>query len=202
MALTEKPTALASPVLTTERLVLRLASERDSEAIVQYYRENREFLAPFEPLRPPGFYTTRFWELQACRSHEDYRAGLAVRFFLFRREEPGTISGYVSLTGITRGPAEFCFMGYNLAEHEQGRGLMSEALREIIHFTFAELSLHRVMANYMPHNRRSGRLLRRLGFQVEGYARDYLMINGQWEDHVLTSLTNTEWHGGEGRQGE
>ncbi|MCB2154637.1 GNAT family N-acetyltransferase [bacterium] len=187
------------PVLTTERLVLRLANERDAEAIVAYYRDNREFLAPYEPLRPPGFYTKRFWELQARRSHEDFRAGVAVRLFLFRRDDPGAISGYISLTGITRGPAQFCFMGYNLAEHEQGKGLMSEALREVIHMAFADLSLHRIQANYMPHNQRSGRLLRRLGFTVEGYARDYLMIHGRWEDHVLTSLTNENWHGGEGR---
>ena len=46
------------------------------------------------------------------------------------------------------------------------------------------------MANYIPHNERSGRLLRRLGFMVEGYARDYLFINGAWRDHILTALTN------------
>lgn len=46
------------------------------------------------------------------------------------------------------------------------------------------------MANYVPTNERSGRLLRRLGFTVEGYARDYLFIDGAWRDHVLTSLTN------------
>lgn len=32
-----------------------------------------------------------------------------------------------------------------------------------------------------------------LGFKVEGYAYDYLLINGRWEDHVLTSLTNPAW---------
>lgn len=42
----------------------------------------------------------------------------------------------------------------------------------------------------MPANRRSGALLARLGFEQEGYARDYLMINGRWEDHVLTALLN------------
>jgi ribosomal-protein-alanine N-acetyltransferase len=46
------------------------------------------------------------------------------------------------------------------------------------------------MANYIPTNERSGLLLKRLGFAVEGYARDYLLINGQWRDHVLTALTN------------
>ncbi len=46
---------------------------------------------------------------------------------------------------------------------------------------------------YLPHNQRSGKLLKRLGFVAEGYARDYLMINGQWEDRILTSLINPNW---------
>ena len=45
----------------------------------------------------------------------------------------------------------------------------------------------------MPHILSSGNLLKRLGFVVEGYARDYLMINNQWQDHVLTSLINSQW---------
>jgi ribosomal-protein-alanine N-acetyltransferase len=55
---------------------------------------------------------------------------------------------------------------------------------------FAEQKLHRIGANYMPHNARSGRLLAGLGFRIEGYARDYLYIDGAWRDHVLTSLVN------------
>ncbi|KTA85439.1 hypothetical protein [Aeromonas salmonicida] len=36
----------------------------------------------------------------------------------------------------------------------------------------------------------SAALLEHLGFEREGYARDYLMINGRWEDHILTALLN------------
>ncbi|MCA2465422.1 30S ribosomal protein S5 alanine N-acetyltransferase, partial [Vibrio alginolyticus] len=32
-----------------------------------------------------------------------------------------------------------------------------------------------------------------VGFSKEGYAKDYLLINGEWQDHVLTSLTNPHW---------
>ena len=56
--------------------------------------------------------------------------------------------------------------------------------------------IHRIMANYMPHNQRSGGLLARLGFEKEGYAKDYLLIDGQWRDHVLTALTTREWSAG------
>ena len=53
--------------------------------------------------------------------------------------------------------------------------------------------MHRIMANCMPHNHRSGALLTRLGFEPEGYAKDYLLIDGQWQDHILTALTHKEW---------
>lgn len=47
--------------------------------------------------------------------------------------------------------------------------------------------LHRVMVNYRLENIRSRILLKRLSFDKEGYARDYLMILGKWRDHILAS---------------
>ena len=70
---------------------------------------------------------------------------------------------------------------------------MTEALSAAIDFMFTERNIHRVMANYIPVNEKSGKVLRRLGFTVEGYARDYLYLDGQWKDHILTSLTNEDW---------
>ncbi len=61
--------------------------------------------------------------------------------------------------------------------------LTEPAVREVM----ARHRLHRVMATHLPENLRSARLLRRLGFAVEGYARDFLQINGRWRDTVLLS---------------
>ena len=72
------------------------------------------------------------------------------------------------------------------------KGLMAEALERALRHVFEELELHRVEANYQPTNERSGRLLRRLGFVVEGYSRDYLFIDGAWRDHVRTALTRPD----------
>ena len=54
--------------------------------------------------------------------------------------------------------------------------------------------MHRIIAAYLPHNQRSGRLLERFDLVVEGYARDYLRIDGEWQDHILTSLINHNWN--------
>ena len=65
---------------------------------------------------------------------------------------------------------------------------MSEIVQASIKYMQNEFKLHRIMANYLPYNHRSAKLLKRLGFEKEGYAKDYLKINGQWQDHVLNAL--------------
>lgn len=180
------------PTLRTGDLVVRLADETDADAIAGYYVANRRHLAPWEPARPAGFFTVPFWRVQASRNMDDYSRGIAVRFFVMR-ERPHEVVGYISLTNITRGAAHFCFLGYSLAEKEQGKGVMTIAIREVIAWAFRDLNLHRIMANHMPRNERSARLLARLGFVREGFAKDYLLIDGRWEDHVMTALVNPGW---------
>jgi ribosomal-protein-alanine N-acetyltransferase len=98
------------------------------------------------------------------------------------------VVGTVSFTNIRRGPLQACELGYGLDFRYQGRGLMTEALRAACTYAFNAMGLHRIQANHLPENLRSAAVLRRLGFVVEGYARDYLLINGHWRDHVLTAL--------------
>jgi ribosomal-protein-alanine N-acetyltransferase len=126
-------------------------------------------------------------------AREDFERGRSLKLVMFDINEPdGPVIGECNFTNFIRGPFQACFLGYKIDYRLEGRGLMREALTAAIAFTFDVLRLHRIMANYLPVNERSGRLLRRLGFVVEGYARDYLLIDGEWRDHVLTSLTNTK----------
>jgi [ribosomal protein S5]-alanine N-acetyltransferase len=183
-----------SPVrIVTDRLVLRIGTPADVPAIVRYFQRNRDFLTPFEPRRRPEFYTDAHWARQVKTSLREFRDDRSLHLFLFDAAAPAQVVGSANFTQFVRGGFHACSLGYSLAEHAQGKGLMREALAAAIPFVFDELRLHRIQANYMPHNRRSGAVLRALGFVVEGYARDYLMIDGRWEDHVLTSLTNPAW---------
>jgi ribosomal-protein-alanine N-acetyltransferase len=122
---------------------------------------------------------------------KDHATGVALHLLLRLIADPSCdLVGTINLTQIARGPFQACYLGFGLDERAVGRGLMQEALEVTVAFAFQELALHRVMANHLPENLRSARVLRRLGFCVEGYARDYLYIAGAWRDHVLTSLTN------------
>ena len=67
---------------------------------------------------------------------------------------------------------------------------MTEFVEGAINYVFERLDLHRIMANYMPGNTRSARVLDKLGFNKEGFAKSYLKIAGEWQDHVLTAKIN------------
>jgi ribosomal-protein-alanine N-acetyltransferase len=92
-----------------------------------------------------------------------------------------------------RGAFQAAYLGYNISQDQQGKGLMTEALTAVIDYVFTEINLHRLMANYRPENLASARVLEKLNFTIEGFAKNYLMVDGQWCDHVLTSLTNPNW---------
>lgn len=181
------------PVLVTERLVVRLAGDEDVAAIVEFLLSNRDFLRPFEPARADTFFEPDFWTVQLRQNVVDHESGRALRMFLFPIAAPGVVIGSLNFTRIERGASHSCALGYSLARDAQGRGYMFEALTAGVDHIFHSRGLHRIEAAYMPHNRRSGALLRRLGFTVEGYARDYLQIDGRWEDHILASLTHPHW---------
>lgn len=182
-----------APALRTERLIVRLAEIDDVPAIVQFFTENRAHLAPSRPTMDPPFFTEGFWRAQVFAARAEFDADRSVRLFLFDAAEPGVVAGSVNFTNMVRGGAQLCALGYGLARTYEGKGLMTEALRTAIRYVFDDLNFHRIQANYVPRNERSGRLLRRLGFMVEGYARDFIMLNGVWEDHILTSLVNPDW---------
>jgi ribosomal-protein-alanine N-acetyltransferase len=162
--------------------------------MVEYVISNREHLAPWEPFRPDDYYTLDFWSDRFSSGNEEIASDRSLFLVLLNRMNPsGAIIGQIGLSNITRGAFQAAHLGYSLDQNAVGKGLMCEALTVVIEYVFEELNLHRVMANYSPRNERSGKLLRRLGFTVEGYARDYLRLAGTWEDHILTSLVNPSW---------
>jgi len=176
--------------IKSQRLTIRTPVKGDGVKYARYYQVNREFLQPFSPHFDSGMFSAAEWEASVPLIQQQFAAGSSIRFLLIEGEE---VIGVANLTQMARGPAYSATLGYTLSETHQGKGLMKEALAEIVRYVFETRNLHRIAANYMPRNERSGRLLRSLGFQVEGYARDFLLIDGKWEDHVLTSLTNPNW---------
>ena len=177
-------------MIETERLTIRTPEVADVPEIIRYYGENRDHLQPFSPTFAPDFLDETAWVEQVRVRSREFAAGESFRAFIYAKSAPERIAGNVNLTQVSRGAFQSCVIGYNLASDEQGMGYMTEAVSGTVAFAFGTWKLHRVAAGYMPHNSRSAAVLNRCGFKIEGHAPAYLLINGKWEDHVLTAITN------------
>ncbi|MDJ0920246.1 MAG: GNAT family N-acetyltransferase [Henriciella sp.] len=177
--------------IETRRTRLEVLGEHHAELMQQYYAENEAHLAPWEPLRPAGYHTAANWRFRGRQAEMDHAQGKSRRYVAILKST-GEIAAICNFTGITGPPMQACYLGYSVAKRFEGQGVMSEVVSAAVEHVFATLDLHRIMANYIPENARSGAMLARLGFQKEGLARSYLKIAGQWRDHVLTAKINPQ----------
>ncbi|MFG0885756.1 ribosomal protein S5-alanine N-acetyltransferase [Vibrio sp. CJQ_6] len=173
-------------------IILRTADFDDAARITHYFITNRDYLQPWEPKREEAFFSELGWQQRLIKLQELHKMALGF-YLLIIDAESDDMLGTISFSNISRFPFYACNVGYSLAEHAQGKHIMTRALKMACDYMFNEQKMHRVMASYMPHNTRSEAVLQRLGFVIEGHAKDYLLIDGQWQDHNLTALVNPNW---------
>ena len=90
-------------------------------------------------------------------------------------------------------PSDSAEIGYVLNPDYQGKGLATEAVREVLKFGFETLSLHRIEAKFMKENTRSQKLMERVGMQLEGFAREAMKIKGEYRTIGRCSILHREW---------
>jgi ribosomal-protein-alanine N-acetyltransferase len=181
--------------LVGKRTMLRSPERGDWQQWAQLRGESRTFLVPWEPTWSPDALTRAAYRRRLSRYALDWRVDQGYSFFLFRLED-GALVGGIGLSNVRRGVAETGSLGYWVGERYARQGYMSEGLRLMLAFVFQHLRLHRVEAATLPHNQASRGLLLKTGFREEGYAREYLCIDGRWQDHVLFGLLRDEWASG------
>jgi thioesterase domain-containing protein len=176
--------------LTTKNLILKTPSIEDFSSLKAFDSSNKAHLEKWESITD---LTDDDDQNRLINWRKECEQEKSARFFIFDKKNPNRIIGMCNLTQIFRGLFQACYLGYKIDHAYQGKGIMFEALQETVRFAFEDFKLHRIMANYMPTNIRSANLLSRLGFEVEGHAKKYLLINNKWEDHTLTSLSYEQW---------
>jgi [ribosomal protein S5]-alanine N-acetyltransferase len=186
----------ASPALRMEgdRVLLRPPERGDWELWSAVRGESRKFLAPWEPSWTSDALTRSAYRRRLQRYAIDWRTDQGYSFFIFRIED-GALVGGIGLSNVRRGVAETASLGYWVGERFARRGYMTQGLALALAFSFQRLKLHRVEAACLPHNAPSRGLLLKTGFREEGYAREYLCIDGRWQDHVLYAMLRDEWRG-------
>ena len=82
-------------------------------------------------------------------------------------------------------------LGYYLAEEYWGRGIMTEAIRQLCAIIFDTTDILRIYAEPFAYNTGSRRALEKAGFHYEGTMKNNAVKNGKILDMALYSLTCT-----------
>jgi ribosomal-protein-alanine N-acetyltransferase len=162
---------------------LRLIRIGDGAALARAYAANREHLEPWEPTRPPEFFTPSWQEQDVARGVDLAESARNARFVI--ESSDGVIYGRMNLNNIVRGAFQSADIGYWVDRSRQGRGLASRGVEALIEHSRHALRLHRLQAATLAHNGASQRVLAINGFRRIGAAPRYLRIAGEWQDHVL-----------------
>jgi ribosomal-protein-alanine N-acetyltransferase len=166
-------------------ITVRPLEPNDAPALVRLLVRNRDFLQPYEPVRPDSHYTVAGQLDRLARLTEDR---LADRGYSGAILDDGVLVGTVTLAPIIRGAAQSATVGYWVAAQLGGRGIATAAVRAMTRTAFTDLALHRVDSCTLVDNIASQRVLAKVGFAQVGHAPCYLHINGEWRDHLLFQL--------------
>jgi RimJ/RimL family protein N-acetyltransferase len=83
-------------------------------------------------------------------------------------------------------------LGYYIAEEYWGKGIMTEAIKQICECVFDKSDIIRIYAEPFAYNIASCRVLEKAGFQYEGTLRSNAVKNGKVIDMKMYSLLKTE----------
>ena len=172
------------PLIEGAGVFLRAPQSGDYAEWAALREASRAFLTPWEPTWPADDLTRSAFRRRMRRYAEDQRNDQAYAFFLFRSGDQVLVGG-LTLANLRRGVAQAGSLGYWIGAPYARRGYMTAAVAALIPYAFTTLRLHRLEAACIPTNAASISLLEKTGFEREGYAREYLCINGQWQDHLL-----------------
>jgi ribosomal-protein-alanine N-acetyltransferase len=166
----------------------RLVTLDDVSALAELLRLNREFLAPWEPVRADAYFTEGGQRAAVTALLERHEQGTCLPHVIV--DDTGAVVGRMTLNDIVRGAFQSGHLGYWVGAAHNGRGLATAAVGDLVRVAFEELRLHRIQAGTLLHNIGSQRVLERNGFVRFGMAPQYLNIAGRWRDHVLYQAVN------------
>jgi ribosomal-protein-alanine N-acetyltransferase len=170
----------AFPVLSTPRLRLRLVEPRDAAGLHACFG-NPEAM--------------QFWDFQPCETMAETER--VMRWLVKTTSPHDHLAWAVADKRRDNCLGMVCYhhrearnkrleLGYILAPAYQGRGFGTEAVRAVLEHCVGALGAHRVQALIDPENRRSIRLVERLGFRCEGGPlTDYWRVGDTYRSAML-----------------
>ncbi len=178
----------AFPVLESERLILREIVTADAEAI---FRIRGDYEVTKYNSGTPYDTVDQALDLIAAMAAA-YQDKAEIRWGITLKSDPHTVIGMCGFNYWNRRDARGS-VGYDVVRSQWGKGIMTEALREVLRFGFERMELNRIEADADARNAGSARVLMKLGFKREGIQREQFFEDGAFQDLVLFSLLHREF---------
>ena len=176
------------PILYTERLILRKMRLEDAEDLFEYASDPE--VAKYVIWEPHKSVEDSINFLNSVITRYDKKE--VSEWGLVHRENNKFIGtcGYV-LWVPAHSLAE---IAYALSREYWGKGLMTEAIKEVIRFGFEKMNLNRIYARCFVENIGSYKVLEKAGMKFEGILREQMFIKGRFQDMKIYSILRREYH--------
>jgi len=166
-----------------DKVYIQRVTYADSQELIEFNLQNKHYHHPWvSPFTDQTGFKNWF-----SRCLTAAVVGLVVKEELSRK-----VVGIININEIVAGALQSGFLGFYGSSKMAGQGLMREGLQLAVKFAFQELGLHRLEANIQPGNTASIELVRRVGFQKEGFSPKYLFIDGAWRDHERWAIIDNK----------
>lgn len=176
-----------------EHLEIRQRQPEDAEELFALTEANRLYLKQWLP-----------W-LDHCTCPDDTRRnilaslaeadrGVSLALCIWHDGRIVGVTGFNSIDKMNR----IGHIGYWLSEEYSGLGIMTRAVRALTDHGFATLGLNRITIAAAVENRKSRAVAERLGFRLEGIAREAEWLYDHFVDHALYAVIRSDWDVGAG----
>lgn len=177
------------PKLRTERLLLRPFTPQDAPNVQKLAGSKAIAVTTLHIPHPyPDGLAERWISTHAPRFRDGRGAIFAITL-----PEDGQAIGSIGLVIVP--DFQRAEMGYWLGQPYWGRGLTTEAARELLRYGFAELGLNRIYATHFSRNPASGRVMQKIGMQYEGTLRQHVVKWDKFEDLKQYAILKSEFLG-------
>ncbi len=154
--------ANVTPIMNTERLLLRPLCMKDALSVYKGWTGNKEVARFMRWNLHNSVKDTEEWLLEEEKNRENphvYNWGFVLK-------ETNELIGSGGL--IYKEKSQIYEIGYNLSHQYWNKGYTTEAMRTIIDYAFQRLNQKNIYGTYAKDNPASGRVLNKLGFQITG----------------------------------
>jgi ribosomal-protein-serine acetyltransferase len=170
------------------KVALRLVEVRDAEEIFALTDVSREYLRQWLPWvdSTKEVNDTKSWIKAARKSYAENEGMTTVILY---KEKIAGVAGFNSIDWTNK----IAYIGYWLAENNQGNGIMTKVSKSLTDYAINELKLNRVDIRAAAENKKSRAIPERIGFVKEGRIRQAEMLNDHYVDHIVYGMLAEDW---------